>query len=78
MPKKVTKSSICLFADETTILTTCKNNSIDKNFNQDLKLIENWCTNKREAINNDKITVSKFGRSSNESEIFLGIQKLIL
>ena len=75
MPKKVTKSSICLFADETTILTTCKNNSIDKNFNQDLKLIENWCTNNRVAINNDKTTVSKFG---SEFEIFLGIQKLIL
>ena len=41
MPKKVTKSSICLFADD-----TCKNNSIDKKFNQDLKWIENWCTNK--------------------------------
>ena len=33
MPRKITKSSVCLFDDDTTILTTCKNNSIDENFN---------------------------------------------
>ena len=70
MPKKVTKSSTCLFADDTKILTTCKNNSIDKNLNQDLKSIENWCTNNRLTMNIDKTQVSKFGRSSKESEIF--------
>ena len=63
-------------ADDTKILTTFKNNSIDKNFNQDLKLIEKWCTNSRLTINIDKTQVSKFGRSSKESEIFLGNQKL--
>ena len=76
MPKKVIKSSICLFADDTTILTTCKNNSIDKNFNQDLNSIENWCTNNRLTFNIDKTQVSKFGNSSKESEIVLGDQKL--
>ena len=75
MPKKVKENSICLFADDTTILTTCKNNSIDKNFNQDLKSIENWCTNNRLTINIDKTQVSKFGRSSKESEISLVNQK---
>ena len=76
IPKKVTKSSVCLFADDTTILTTCKNKSIDKNFNQDLISIENWCTNNRLTINIDKTQVSKFGRSSKEAKIFLGNQKL--
>ena len=51
MPKKITKNSICLFADDTTILITCKNNSIDKNFIQDLNSIGNWCTNNRLTIN---------------------------
>ena len=54
----------------------CKNNSIDKNLNQDLKSIENWCTNNRLTINIDKTQVSEFRRSSKESEIFLGNQKL--
>ena len=76
MPTKATKSSICLFADDTTILTTCKNNSIDKNFIKDLKSIENRCTNNRLTINIDKTQVSNFGRSSKESEMFLGNQKL--
>ena len=61
MPNKVTES---LFADDTTILTTCKNNLIDENFNQDLKSIENWCTNNRPTISIDRTQVSKFGRSS--------------
>ena len=75
MPKKVRKSSICLFADDTTILITCKNNSINKSFNQDLKSIENWCRNKRLTINIDKMQVSKSGSSSKESEKFLGNQR---
>ena len=76
MPKRVTKSSIWLFADNTTIATTCKNNSIDENFYRELKLIENWCTNNRLNIIIDKMQVSNFGRSSKESEIFLVNQKL--
>ena len=75
-PKKVTESSVYLFADDTTILTTRKSNSIDKNFNQDLKSIENWCTKNRLTINIDTTQVSKSGRSSKESETFLGNQKL--
>ena len=75
MPKKVTKRSVCLFADDITILTTCKNNSIDKIFNQDFKPIEIWCTNNRLTIKIDKTQVSKFRWSSNGFEIFLGNQK---
>ena len=75
-PKKVTESSVYLFADDTTILTTRKSNSIDKNFNQDLKSIENWCTKNRLTINIDTTQVSKSGKSSKESETFLGNQKL--
>ena len=66
MPTKVTKRSKCLFADDTTILTTCKNNSIDKNFNQDLKSIENWCTNNNLTINIEK---SKYPNSEGVQNI---------
>ena len=38
--------------------------------------MENWCTNFRLTIYIDKTQVSKFGRSSKESEYFLGNQKL--
>ena len=64
LPQIVQDSSkLELFTDDTTILTSGENLEIEEKLNNDLKMMENWCSRNKLVINSKKGKIVGFGRN---------------